>query len=110
MDEAILKETPRLERWQGALKIIAAIAPLLGLLGTVVGMIETFEMITLFGAGDPKQMASGISKALVTTMLGLVVAIPIVLLHAWVSSKSKGLIEILEEQSAGLIAKHAEKR
>jgi len=110
LDEAILKETPRLERMQGALKIIAAIAPLLGLLGTVIGMIETFEMITLFGAGDPKQMASGISTALVTTMLGLIVAIPIVLLHSWVSGKSKGLIEILEEQSAGLIAKHAENK
>ena len=108
LDEAILKETPLLERMQGALKIIAAIAPLLGLLGTVIGMIETFEMITLFGAGDPKQMASGISTALVTTMLGLIVAIPIVLLHSWVSSKSKAIIEILEEQSAGLIARHAE--
>ena len=80
----------------------------MGLLGTVVGMIATFQAITLFGTGDPKLMAGGISQALVTTVLGLVVAIPLVLLHSMVAGKSKGLIEILEEQSAGLIAKHSE--
>ncbi|MBT8136342.1 MAG: MotA/TolQ/ExbB proton channel family protein [Gammaproteobacteria bacterium] len=109
LDEAIMKETPKLEKWQTALKVIAAVAPLLGLLGTVVGMIQTFQSITLFGTGDPKLMADGISKALVTTMLGLLVAIPMVLLHSLVASRSKNLIEILEEQSAGIIAEQAEK-
>lgn len=108
LDEAILKETPRLEKRQGAIKVLAAIAPLLGLLGTVVGMIATFQAITLFGTGDPKLMAGGISTALVTTVQGLCVAIPLVFLHSVVASKSKGLIEILEEQSAGIIARHSE--
>ncbi|HLU60900.1 MAG TPA: MotA/TolQ/ExbB proton channel family protein [Gammaproteobacteria bacterium] len=110
IDEAILKETPQLEKWQGALKIIAAVAPLLGLLGTVTGMILTFESITLFGTGDPKLMAGGISTALITTVEGLVVAIPMVLLHAIVSSRSRELVQIIEEQSAGIIAAHAEKQ
>jgi len=84
------------------------VAPLMGLLGTVTGMIKTFQMITLFGTGDPKMMASGISEALVTTMLGLFVAIPLVLLHSWVSSLSKDIVDVLEEQSAGLVAAQAE--
>lgn len=108
MDEAILRETPRLEQWQGAIKIIAAVAPLLGLLGTVIGMIETFQSITLYGTGDPRLMADGISKALVTTMLGLFIAIPLVLLHSFVAALSRGQIEILEEQSAGVVARQAE--
>ena len=108
LDEAILKETPSLEKNQGAIKVLAAVAPLLGLLGTVVGMIATFQSITLFGTGDPKLMAGGISQALMTTVLGLVVAIPLVLMHAIVAGKSKSLIEILEQQSAGLIARHSE--
>jgi len=108
LDEAILKEAPKLETWQGAIKVIAAVAPLLGLLGTVTGMIVTFQAITLFGTGDPKLMAGGISQALVTTVLGLTVAIPLVLLHSVVASRSKALIEVLEEQSAGIIAKHSE--
>lgn len=108
MDEAILKELPALERRQGAIKVLAAVAPLLGLLGTVVGMIQTFQMITLFGTGDPKLMAGGISTALVTTVLGLLVAIPLVLLHSAVVGRSRVLVEILEQQSAGLVARHAE--
>jgi biopolymer transport protein ExbB len=107
LDEAILREAPRLERWQGWIKVLAAIAPLLGLLGTVVGMIRTFQAITLFGTGDPKLMAGGISQALVTTVLGLIVAIPLVLLHSLVSSRSKMLVDILEEQSAGIVARHS---
>jgi biopolymer transport protein ExbD len=110
LDEAILREVPRLEGWQGAIKVIAAVAPLLGLLGTVTGMIATFQAITLFGTGDPKLMAGGISQALVTTVLGLSVAIPLVLLHSVVASRSKALIEVLEEQSAGIIARQAERR
>ncbi len=108
LDEAILKETPQLEKRQAIIKVLAAVAPLLGLLGTVTGMIATFQSITLFGTGDPKLMAGGISTALVTTVLGLVAAIPLVLLHSFVAGKSKALIEILEEQSAGLIAEHSE--
>jgi biopolymer transport protein ExbB len=109
LDEAILQETPRLETMLGYIKLLAAVAPLLGLLGTVTGMIETFQSITLFGTGDPKLMAGGISQALMTTVLGLVVSIPMVLLHTLLSSMAKSLIEILEEQSAGIIAKQAER-
>ena len=108
LDEAIMREAPALERYQGILKVFAAVAPLLGLLGTVVGMIITFQQLTLFGTGDPKLMAGGISQALITTVLGLIVAIPLVLLHSVVSSSSQGLVEILEEQSAGLIARKAD--
>jgi len=109
LDEAILRETPQLERFQSVVKVIAGIAPLMGLLGTVVGMIRTFQTITLYGTGDPKLMADGISQALVTTVEGLVVAIPLVFLYALIADKSRELVEILEEQSAGIIARHAEK-
>lgn len=108
LDEAILKELPQLERGQSPVKLIAAIAPLLGLLGTVVGMIATFQTITLFGSGDPKLMAGGISQALVTTMLGLFAAIPLLFCHSLLIAKSKALIAVLEQQSAGLIAKRIE--
>ena len=109
LDEAILKETPALERFLVLIKLISAVAPLFGLLGTVTGMIETFQAITLFGTGDPTMMASGISAALMTTVEGLVVAIPTLLLHAFVAGASKSVIHVLEEQSAGIIAVHAEK-
>ena len=104
LDEAILRETPALQRGLGLLKLLAAVAPLLGLLGTVTGMILTFQSITLFGTGDPKLMAGGISQALVTTVLGLIVAIPLLFSHTLLSSRSRTLIQILDEQSAGLIA------
>lgn len=110
LSEAILRETPRLERSLNLLKIIAAVAPLLGLLGTVTGMIITFQAITIFGAGDPKAMAGGISGALVTTVLGLVVAIPTVLLHTFVSGRAKKILHVLDEQSTGIIAEHTEGR
>lgn len=106
--EAVLKETPRLTRGNTLLKVIAVVAPLLGLLGTVTGMIITFQAITLFGTGDPKLMAGGISQALVTTVCGLVVAIPTVLLHTIVAGRSRAVIEVLEEQAAGLVARRAE--
>ncbi len=109
LDEAILKEIPRLERGISIIKVLAAIAPMLGLLGTVTGMIGTFQAITLFGTGDPKMMAGGISTALVTTVLGLVAALPLMLVHAVVSGRSKSLLHVLEEQSVGMIAEHAEK-
>ncbi len=108
LSEAIMKETPKLTSWLMFLKIVSVVAPLGGLLGTVLGMITTFQSITLFGAGDPKLMAGGISEALVTTVCGLVVAIPIVLLHTAAASKAKRVEEILEEQSAGMVARQIE--
>ncbi len=109
LGEAILKEVPRFNRGLMFLKIIAVVAPLLGLLGTVTGMIITFQAITLFGTGDPKLMAGGISQALVTTVQGLCVAIPTVLLHTLASSPAKRLGQILEEQAAGMVARQAER-
>ncbi len=110
IDEAVLRETPRLTRGEGLVKLLAGVAPLLGLLGTVVGMIVTFQAISMFGTGDPKLMANGISQALVTTALGLIVAIPLLFMHSLVSSRSRALIHILDEQSAGLIALGRETR
>lgn len=110
LDEAVLREIPVLESAISTIKILAVIAPLLGLLGTVTGMIGTFQSITLFGTGDPKLMSSGISQALVTTVLGLTVAIPLIFLHSLVMSKCKACVLILEEQSAGLAAQHAEEK
>ena len=109
LDEAILKETPKINSGLSLLKIIAMVAPLLGLLGTVTGMIIVFQAITIYGAGDPKAMAGGISSALVTTVLGLLVAIPTLLLHTMLSGKAKKLLHILEEQSAGIVAERAAK-
>jgi len=108
LSEGILKETPRLESGLTLLKIISAIAPLMGLLGTVTGMIVTFQAITIFGAGDPKAMAGGISGALVTTVLGLLVAIPTVLLHTIVNGRAQRIIHVLNEQTTGIIAEHTE--
>ena len=108
LDEAILKELPRLEQWHSLIKLFSAIAPLLGLLGTVIGMIATFQSISLFGSGDAKLMAGGISQALVTTVLGLTVAIPLLLSHNVLVSFSKVLVQILDEQSAGILAKDRE--
>ncbi len=110
LDEAILRESAPLETGLSFIKVLYVVAPLLGLLGTVVGMIATFQMITLFGTGDPRMMAGGISTALVTTVLGLVVAIPLTLLHAFLQGKSKSLIQVLEEQAAGIIARLAESK
>lgn len=109
MAEAVLSETPKLEQGLTLLKIIAAVAPLMGLLGTVTGMIITFQAITIFGAGDPKAMAGGISSALVTTVLGLLVAIPTVLLHTVVNGRSQRIIHVLNEQATGIVADHSER-
>ena len=108
LSEAALKEMPAITKGLLSIKVIAAVAPLMGLLGTVTGMIKTFQVITLYGAGDPKMMAGGISQALITTVLGLVVAIPMVLLHTMVSGKSRKIVNILQSQSAGLVAQHSE--
>ena len=108
LSEAALKEMPGLTKGLLFIKVISVVAPLMGLLGTVTGMIKTFQVITLYGAGDPKMMAGGISQALMTTVLGLVVAIPMVLLHTVVSGQSRKVINILQSQSAGLVARHSE--
>ena len=102
LEEAILKELPRLEKYLPTLQVLAAIAPLLGLLGTVTGMINTFQVITVYGAGDPRMMSGGISEALVTTMLGLIVAIPIILLHTWFSRRVETIIGDMEEKAVSL--------
>ena len=110
LHEAVLKERPNIEAGLNLLKVISMVAPLMGLLGTVTGMIITFQMITLFGAGDPKAMAGGISQALITTVLGLVVAIPTVLMHTLVNGKAQRILHVLEEQSAGIVAGSVEGR
>jgi biopolymer transport protein ExbB len=110
LDESILRETAPIETGLSFIKVLYVVAPLLGLLGTVVGMIATFQMITLFGTGDPRMMAGGISTALVTTVLGLVVAIPLTLFHSFLQGKAKAIIQVLEEQAAGIIARIAEER
>ncbi len=109
LDEAILRETPHIESGINTIKILAAVAPLLGLLGTVVGMIDTFQQITLFGTGDPKLMAGSISMALVTTAMGIIAALPLIFVHSVVAARAKSIVHVLDEQSAGIIAAHAEK-
>lgn len=109
LDEQILRESPKIERFNDVIKVLAAVAPLLGLLGTVIGMINTFTAITNFGTGDPRLMADGISEALVTTVLGLCAAIPLLLTHAIASALARGNQQILDEQAAGLVAERAER-
>ncbi len=104
LDDAVLRELPRLESGLNVVKVLAAVAPLMGLLGTVIGMIVTFQAITLFGTGDPKLMAGGISQALVTTVLGLIAAIPLLLLHAFASGTARRLGQVLEQQALSLVA------
>ncbi|MGB0513607.1 MAG: MotA/TolQ/ExbB proton channel family protein [Wenzhouxiangellaceae bacterium] len=104
LDDAVLRELPPLERGLSLIKVLAAVAPLMGLLGTVIGMIVTFQAITLFGTGDPKLMAGGISQALITTVLGLIAAVPLLILHAFAAATSRRLGQILEEQSVSLAA------
>lgn len=108
LSERILAEVPKLTNRLTLIKIISVVAPLIGLLGTVTGMINTFQAITLFGTGDPKLMAGGISQALVTTVLGLVVAIPMVFISTLLNTLSRGIITTLQQQSAGIIAERAE--
>ena len=104
LDEKIQSITPLIETRVKSIKLIATVAPLLGLLGTVIGMIETFQAITLFGTGDPKLMAGGISQALVTTMLGLIVAAPLLFLHSYAENYSRSIIGFLEEKASGIVA------
>ncbi|MCC2657415.1 MAG: MotA/TolQ/ExbB proton channel family protein [Panacagrimonas sp.] len=108
LSEAVLRETPKLERFQSLLRMIVAAGPLLGLLGTVIGMIITFQVITEVGAGDPKLMAGGISQAMVATVLGLIIAIPLLFVNSFLMSRSRTLTQILDEQAAGLLAQRLE--
>ncbi len=108
LQEAMIKEAPAIERYNGLIKLLAAVSPLLGLLGTVIGMIITFQTITLFGTSDPKLMAGGISTALVTTVLGLSVAIPLLFAHTFIVAKSRKILDLIEHQSVGLIVREKE--
>jgi biopolymer transport protein ExbB len=105
MDEIVTAAAQRLTRGLPILAVFAAVSPLLGLLGTVTGMIETFQVITLFGAGDPRLMSGGISQALVTTQLGLAVAIPLLLIHSFAQSRANTLITTLDETAAEIFAR-----
>ena len=104
LEDVLSRAVPVLEQNLSTIKLLAAVAPLLGLLGTVVGMIETFQSITLFGTGDPKLMAGGISQALVTTMLGLIAAVPLLFIHNILESRSRNITQVYEEQAIGFIA------
>jgi len=104
LEDVLAKTAPALEKNLSIIKLLAAVAPLLGLLGTVIGMIETFQAITLFGTGDPKLMAGGISQALVTTMLGLIAAVPLLFVHNILDSRSRAISQIYEEQAFGYVA------
>ena len=101
--EKMLHAKPKLDRFLAFLSLTAATAPLLGLLGTVTGMINTFKLITVFGTGDPKRLSSGISEALVTTEYGLIIAVPCLLMFAFLSRKSKGILASMEQTSVGFI-------
>jgi biopolymer transport protein ExbB len=102
LQESILREMPRLERGVSVMAVLGAIAPLLGLLGTVTGMITTFQVITLYGTGDPKLMSSGISEALVATKWGLCVAVPTMLIHTLLSRRVHGVVSDMEEKAVTL--------
>jgi biopolymer transport protein ExbB len=110
ISEAVLRETPKLERFQPFLRMVVAAGPLLGLLGTVTGMIVTFQVITEIGAGDPKVMAGGISQAMISTVLGLIIAIPILFINSVLAARSRVLVQILDEQSAGMLAQRLEQQ
>jgi biopolymer transport protein ExbB len=110
ISEAVLKEVPKLERFQSFLRLAVAAGPLLGLIGTVVGMILTFQSITESGSSDPKLMAAGISQAMIATVLGLGIAIPLLFANAWISSMSRSIVQVLDEQSTGLLAERLEDR
>lgn len=110
ISEAVMRETPKLERFQPFLRMVVAAGPLLGLLGTVTGMIITFQVITEIGAGDPKVMAGGISQAMISTVLGLIIAIPILFINSVLAARSRVLVQILDEQSAGMLAERLEQQ
>ena len=108
--EAVLREVPRLERFQAFLRLAVAAGPLLGLIGTVIGMIITFQSITESGSSDPKLMATGIGQAMIATVLGLGIAVPLLFVNAGLTAMSRQIVQILDEQSTGLLAESIEKR
>ena len=101
--EHVLAALPRLERHLGTLAVLGGIAPLLGLLGTVTGMIHTFQLVTIFGSGDAKLLSGGISEALITTETGLAIAIPVLLAHAFLARRARGLLGALERAATGIV-------
>jgi len=108
ISEAVLREVPRLERFQSFLRLAVAAGPLLGLIGTVVGMIITFQAITASGASDPRLMADGIGQAMIATVLGLGIAIPLLFINAGLASLSRGLVQVLDKSSTGILAERLE--
>jgi biopolymer transport protein ExbB len=108
LDQVVMEEADSLDRYMWLVRVVSTVAPLMGLLGTVTGMIKTFQAITLFGAGDPKMMAGGISEALVTTMLGLMTAAPLVLLYAFIATSRKRILSVLMGETSGLVASKVE--
>jgi len=110
ISEAVLREVPRLERFQAFLRLAVAAGPLLGLIGTVIGMIITFQSITESGSSDPKLMATGIGQAMIATVLGLGIAVPLLFVNAGLTAMSRQIVQILDEQSTGLLAESIEKR
>jgi biopolymer transport protein ExbB len=110
ISEALLREVPLLERFQAFLRLAVAAGPLLGLIGTVVGMIITFQSITESGSSDPKLMAHGIGTAMIATVLGLGISIPLLFANAFLATMSRQMVQILDEQSTGLLAETLEKK
>jgi biopolymer transport protein ExbB len=110
ISEAVLREAPKLERFQAFLRLAVAAGPLLGLIGTVIGMIITFQSITESGSSDPKLMAAGIGQAMIATVLGLGIAVPLLFINAGLSAMSRQVVQILDEQSAGLLAENIERK
>lgn len=110
ISEAVLREQPALERFQSFLRLAVAAGPLLGLIGTVIGMIVTFQSITETGSSDPKLMATGISQAMIATVLGLGIAVPLLFVNAGLASLSDGVLQVLNEQSTGILAEHIERQ
>ena len=110
ISEAVLREVPRLERFQAFLRLAVASGPLLGLIGTVIGMIITFQSITESGSSDPKLMAAGIGQAMIATVLGLGIAVPLLFVNAGLTAMSKQIVQVLDEQSTGLLAENIERK
>jgi biopolymer transport protein ExbB len=103
MHERALATIPTLDRHLGMLAVLGGVAPLLGLLGTVTGMIHTFELVTIFGTGDAKLLSGGITEALVTTETGLIIAVPVLLVHAYLSRRVRGIVTSLEQTVVGFM-------
>jgi biopolymer transport protein ExbB len=110
ISEAVMREIPKLERFQPLLRLVVAAGPLLGLVGTVMGMIMTFQSITESGSSDPKLMAGGIGAAMIATLLGLGIAVPMLFANALLNTLSRSIVQILDEQSTGILAENIEKR